>query len=178
MTHWEDGEIILAHAKDLKCMNLYNWLLNFIHTHPVTKKCICLFLFPIMCSGYSLWGLLKMVTLVGSWNGEMTDSSLLFWEYLCVENPVLLKNLCINSWHTTWHVGSVNILMNGWKNETEFWDSLTCQGSQFRILVWDSNIHHGNGYSLTDNPNSNVVIFSIFLFISKTFMKWEWEHSN
>lgn len=96
---------------------------------------------------------------------------------LCQES-CSFKNLSINSWHTTWHVDSVNILMNGWKNETEFWESLTCQGSQFKILVWDSNIHHGNGCSLNDNPNSSVVIFSIFLFISKTFMKWEWEHSN
>ena len=38
-----------------------------------------------------------MVTLVGSWNGEMrTDSSLLFWEYLWVKNLVLLK-ICVSA---------------------------------------------------------------------------------
>lgn len=145
----------------------------------MTKKCICLFLFPVMCSGYSLWGLFfngYSSGVVEWWNEDQFFSTVL--GVPLGQESCSFKNLCINSWHTTWHVDSVNVLMSWWKNKTEFWKSLTCQGSQFKILVWDSNTHHGNGYSLNDNPNFSVVIFSIFLLISKTFMKWEWEHSN
>ena len=178
MTLWEDGEIFLAHAKDLKYINLYNWLLNFIHTHPMTNKYMCL-----LISNHVL-----RILFVGTFFNGYSSGIVEWWNEDRFLSTVLgvplgqescsFKNLCISSWHTAWHVDSVTVLMNGWKNKTEFWESLTCQGSQFKILVWNSKTHLGNGYSLNDNPSSSVVIFSIFLLISKTFMKWEWEHSN